>query len=135
MAYMNQEKKSKIAPKVKSVLKKYGLKGSLAVKNNSTLVLNIREGSLDFIGNWNESISKRCEQRGERFSPAKGNISVNQYWIKDTYSGKVAECLEELTEVMNDGNFDNSDPMTDYFHVGWYVDINIGKWNKDYKLV
>ncbi len=31
--------------------------------------------------------------------------------------------------------YDNSDIMTDYFDVAWYVDINIGKWNKPYKLV
>ena len=23
----------------------------------------------------------------------------------------------------------------DYFHVGWYVDVNIGQWDKSYKLV
>ena len=36
---------------------------------------------------------------------------------------------------MNDGNHDRSDPQSDYFDVGWYVDVNIGKWNKPYTLV
>jgi hypothetical protein len=35
---------------------------------------------------------------------------------------------------MNMGNHDNSDIMTDYFDVGWYVDVNIGLWNKPYIL-
>ena len=40
MAYMSQEKKAKIAPKVKEILKRYGIKGRLGVNNHSTLVLN-----------------------------------------------------------------------------------------------
>ena len=54
MAYMSQEKKSKIAPTVKKILAKYGVKGSLAVSNHMTLVLNIKSGSIDFIKNYNE---------------------------------------------------------------------------------
>jgi len=30
--------------------------------------------------------------------------------------------------------FDNSDPMTDYFHTAYYVDVNIGKWNQEYEV-
>jgi hypothetical protein len=35
---------------------------------------------------------------------------------------------------MNAGNWDKSDIQTDYFNVGWYIDVNIGKWNKPYTL-
>ena len=35
---------------------------------------------------------------------------------------------------MMEGNFDNSDPQSDYFSVGWYTDINVGKWNKPYVM-
>ena len=31
---------------------------------------------------------------------------------------------------MNVGNHDNSDPMTDYFDVGWYISVNLGRWDK-----
>jgi hypothetical protein len=50
MAYMNQEKKAKIAAKIKPLLKRYGLKGSLAVRNHSTIVLNLKSGKIDFGG-------------------------------------------------------------------------------------
>jgi hypothetical protein len=33
---------------------------------------------------------------------------------------------------LNTGNHDNSDSQTDYFDVGWYVDVKVGKWNKPY---
>jgi hypothetical protein len=36
---------------------------------------------------------------------------------------------------MNAGNHNRSDAMTDYFDVGWYVDVNIGKWNQPYILL
>jgi hypothetical protein len=36
---------------------------------------------------------------------------------------------------MNDGNHDNSDIQSDYFDVGWYISINVGRWDKPYELV
>jgi len=50
MAYMSQEKKAKLAPAIKTILKKHGVKGSIAVRNHSTLVVNISKGSIDFGG-------------------------------------------------------------------------------------
>ena len=34
MAYVSQEKKKQLAPAIKAVLKKYGMKGSIAVRHN-----------------------------------------------------------------------------------------------------
>ena len=48
MAYVSQEKKSSLAPAIKAVLKKYKVKASIAVRNHSTLVVNIREGEVPF---------------------------------------------------------------------------------------
>ena len=36
---------------------------------------------------------------------------------------------------MNAENFDKSDPMTDYFHVGYYISVNIGSYDKPYELI
>ena len=47
---MNQEQKKQRAPQIKKVLKKYGLKGTIGVRNYSTLYVTIKEGALDFIG-------------------------------------------------------------------------------------
>ena len=41
MAYMNQEKKKKLAPTIKQVLKKHNMKGTLSVDNYSTLRLTL----------------------------------------------------------------------------------------------
>jgi|WetSurMetagenome_2_1015567.scaffolds.fasta_scaffold356248_2 hypothetical protein len=116
MAYMNQEKKAKIQPKVTAILKKYRLKGNLGVRNFSTLRLNIKSGSIPFIKN--DAETRYCH--------------VNEFYVKDHWDGIARDCLLELVEAMNDGNFNNSDLMTDYHHVGWYIDINIGQWDKPY---
>lgn len=113
MAYMSQEKKAKLAPTIKTILKKHGVKGSIAVRNHSTLVVNISKGSIDFGGD---------------------RIQVNPYWYHEHFTGRPLELLKELIPAMNDGNHDRSDAQTDYFDVGWYIDVNIGQWNKPYQL-
>jgi hypothetical protein len=123
MAYVSQELKAKIAPKVKAILKKYKVKGSLAVRHHSTLVLNIKEGALDMYKDFAKS------EDAEKFG-----IQVNPYWYKEHFSGKTKAFLSEVIPAMNDGNWDKSDAQTDYFNVGWYVSVNIGKWNKPYQL-
>lgn len=128
MAYVSQDLKAKLAPKIKAVLKKYGIKGSLAVRNHSTLVLNIKSGKIDFIKNFNDTV----DPRGGRFTPAVDHIDVNPYWYHEHFSGKAKDFLRDVLAAMNNGNHDNSDIQTDYFDVGWYVDVNIGKWNKPY---
>jgi hypothetical protein len=133
MAFVSQELKSKLAPKIKAICKKYKVKASLAVNNHSTLVLNVQSSPIDFITNYNETVSTRPEYN--RFSPAERAIQVNPYWYQDHFSGKAKAFLSEVLPAMNDGNFDKSDIQSDYFHVGWYVSVNIGKWNKPYEVV
>jgi hypothetical protein len=132
MAFVSQELKSKLAPKIKAICKKYKVKASLAVNNHSTLVLNVQSSPIDFISNYNETVSTRPEYN--RFSPAERSIQVNPYWYQDHFSGKAKAFLSEVLPAMNDGNFDKSDIQSDYFHVGWYVSVNIGKWNKPYEV-
>lgn len=134
MAYMSQSRKAQIAPVVKAILKKYKVAGSLAVRNHSTLVLNIKSGPIDFIGNTNNVVSQR--PGGYRTgSPAERSIQVNPYWYHEHFDGVAKEFLREVFTAMNEGNHDNSDAQIDYFDVGWYVDVNIGKWNQPYELV
>jgi len=115
MAYMNQERKALLAPRIKAVLKKYNMKGTLGVNNHSTLVVNITKGAIPF---------------GE-------NENVNPYWVHEHYEGVKKDFLTELLAAMKpkDVWYDNSDAMTDYFDTAYYVDVNIGKWNKPYEVV
>jgi hypothetical protein len=133
MAYMNQERKAARAPAIKAVLKKYGVKGSLSVRNHSTLVLTLKSGKIDFIGNSNRVCGNDHYQVSRGFTPnTSGYSDVNPYWFKEHYDGKALSFLKEVFAIMNNGNHDNSDIQTDYFDVGWYSDVNIGKWNNPY---
>lgn len=132
MAYMPQTRKKQMAPRIKAVLKKYGCKGTLSVRNHSTLVCKIKSGRQDVIGNYNEVASGTLHR--DTLPSDRNYHTVNPYWVDQNYSGEVREFLTELVAAMNCGNHDNSDIMTDYFDVGWYIDIEFGSWEKDYEL-
>jgi hypothetical protein len=139
MAYFNQERKSQKAPAIKAILKKYGVKGSLAVRNHSTFVLNIKSGSIDFIENYiktdaDKNYGNKMDQNQIDYIRKNKALDVNPYWYQEHYTGKALSFLKEVFKAMNAGNHDNSDIQTDYFDVGWYVDVNIGQWNKPYAL-
>lgn len=131
MAYFSQEKKAKIAPKVKALLKKYNLKGSLSVRHHSTVVLTVKSGTIDFIGNYYETTNLDDRLKRDRLT----SLDVNPYWYQDNFTGKAKQFLEDVFAVLNEGNHNNSDIQTDYFDVGHYVDVNIGKWDQPYALV
>ena len=135
MAYMNQQRKAEIAPVLKAICKKYGVKASVAVRNHSVLVLNIKSGPIDFIGNLNKvcSVAPGADRYGP-YRAAVGSIDVNPYHYRDHFDGKALAFLSAILPAMNTGNHDNSDIQSDYFDVGWYVDVNIGAWNMPYIL-
>ena len=135
MAFMDQRQKAFLAPAIKAVLKKYGMKGTIGVRNHSTLVVNVSQGPLDIIGNMFEiKQAKPNPYPGTEY--AKPNyMQVNEHWIGENYSGQCKEFLEALKDAMDVGNHDRSDIQTDYFDVGWYKDINIGQWDKPYQLI
>ena len=115
MAYVSQEMKAKLAPAIKSVLKKYNMKGSISVRNHSTLAVTVKQGSIDF---------------------GKDHVQVNPYWIHEHYQGRAQSFLTELLDAMKGPDFfDHSDAQIDYFDRSHYQDINIGKWNQPYVCV
>lgn len=126
---MSQDRKRQIASHLKSALKRYGVKYSLSVRNHSTIVMNIKSGPVDFFGALN------MERVRSDVKPSDG-ISVNPYWWHEHFlpNTDAYNFLATAFHCLNEGNHDRSDIMTDYFDVGWYVDVNIGKWNKPYIL-
>ena len=114
MAFMNQEKKKRLAPKIKQVLDKHNMKGTLSVQDHSQLTLTLKSGSIDF-----------------------KTDSINEYWYKDHFADNPAALafLSEIIPAMNVENFDKSDIMTDYFHVGYYISVKIGSYDKPYDLI
>ena len=118
MAYVSQNDKKELAVGIKKVLKKYGCKGNIGVKNHMSLYVDVMEGPIDF-----------------KHTHGDGYTQVNTYWIDDHWSGVAKDFLNELlTEMKGKKYFNNDDIQTDYFCRSHYTDINIGKWNKPYKI-
>lgn len=134
MAYMNQERKAQIAKALKPVLAKYKVKGTLSVRNHSTIVLTVKSGAIDFIANSNRVCGSSHYQVSHGFRPnTSGYSDVNPYWFHEHYDGKAKAFLTEAFKALKvAGWYDRSDAMVDYFDTAYYTDINIGKWNKPY---
>ena len=96
------------------------MKGTISINNHSSLVVTVQSGVLDFT---------------DHFSHGDGHIQVNTYHIDSWYSGTIKKFLSELLKAMKGTKWYNkSDAMVDYFDIAYYMDINIGKWNKPYVL-
>lgn len=136
MAYVSQETKAKIVASVKPILKKYGLSGTFSVRHHSTLVLTIKSGKIDFIGNFNSTVERAPRPAHLPFQPAKDHIDVNPYWFHEHFSGKAKSALTEIFAAIKKGGswYDESDIQTDYFNTAFYIDVNVGKWNKPYEV-
>lgn len=113
MAYIDQKQKAVIAANLKPILKQYGMKGSLSIRNHTSITLTLQSGDIDF-----------------------GTVygDVNVYWIHDHYEGRAKEFLEAAYRAMlTAGWYDRSDASVDYFDTAYYVSIRIGKWNRNYE--
>lgn len=141
MAYMNQERKKQLAPAIKAVLKKYGMKGTIGVRNHSSLIVNIKEGSLDLLGAAQKHNDEYARVRGFLKPYQVGDyLQVNHYCCVENAERvgetTIAKFYEELIAAMKgDLYYDNSDAMIDYYDTAYYMNINAGNWDKPYKLV
>ena len=62
MAYVSQEDKKELSVGIKKVLKKYNVKGTIGVHNHSTIVVRLRSGDLDILGNYWEGYTQSVER-------------------------------------------------------------------------
>ena len=138
MAYMNQERKARIANNLKPILAKYGVKGSLSVRNHSSIVLTLKSGKIDFIENFiqadtDKPYAKNMTAEQIAYIRKNQSLDVNPYWFQEHFTGKAKAFLSEAFKALKSADwYDESDAMTDYFNTAYYVDLNIGKWNKPY---
>jgi len=116
MAYITQDQKKKIAKLLKKVVPS-DWRYSLAIRHHSKIIMTIRKGPIELV-----TVGGKVRTH---FSP-------NDLYLSNSYSGELLETMEKINTALNLDNFDNSDTMTDYFHVGHYVTIQAGKWNKPF---
>lgn len=132
---MSQSQKAKIAAALKGIMPK-GWKYSLAVRNHSSIVLTIQAAPVDLVGEWFEVVNARRTRDGLPPVPRHdGYVNVNVHHIESQFTGERLEQMRAILAALNDGNHDHSDIQTDYFDVGWYVDIHIGRYDRPFVVV
>ena len=76
----------------------------------------------------------------------RGYHQLNHKWAVDFYGEENGKIIEKVVKIAktaplgkgglnSDGWYDKSDAMTDYFDIAFYIWVNIGKWDKPYKVV
>lgn len=142
MAYISQDAKKQIAADLKAAFPK--LRFSLSVRHSSTLVVSLVSGDLDIVGQLitinsdpDLYIASREVKASRLNKLTKGfALEVRENHIEQDRMGEVGKTLSKIFDIINQrgkagANFDDSDTQTDYFHVGYYVDLIIGKKNDE----
>lgn len=142
MAYVSKEKKATIAAALKKVIPA-GWRYSLAVRHHSKIVLTIQSAPVDIIQAYVNFAIARAAIKGDEFDrknllqhaayvEERRNLDVNEFHLDSQFTGTLLETFQKIRDALNTDNFDHSDVYTDYFHVGHYVGINVGKWDKPF---
>jgi len=103
MAYITTEEVKEIRNEIKATFPK-GFKFSVTREHHSVVNVCLMESPLDF-------------SKTKYYQHPKGHKVI----------------LDILDQIVNKKNFNDSDLMTDYHHVGFYSRIWVGKWDKEYK--
>jgi len=141
MAYINQDQKKEKAAAIKKLIsEKYAdlkIKYSMGITHSSTLRFTISASTIDFKKIYSaKERESEMDRKGifipEDYVSRNDDWQVNEYYMKDNFDGKVLEMFQAVKSIMMAGNYNNTDLYTDYFDVGWYIAITIGRWNKPY---
>ena len=138
MAYISQTEKKELAPAIKKVLKAYGMKGTIGINHHSTLVVNLKSGSLDLLGAAQRVNDERANRQGLPATQIGEYFQANAYREPTEYENfneKIGRFYSDLIKAMKGTKwFDKSDMMTDYFHTAYYLSINVGKYSSPYQF-
>lgn len=81
---------------------------------------------------------ERRKQENPYYAPEHpmktGNKQINHYHIEsDLLLSPAAKTLfKDICAFVQSYNFDYSDSQTDYFHTNFYLNLEIGRWNKPF---
>lgn len=116
-AYVNNEKTKQVRTDLKEKYPEF--KFSVQKKNYSSVDVAILAGPIHLT------------------DKEDGYEQINHYYIDSHYEDKpeVRDFLLGVYDIINKGNHDNSDIMTDYFDVGFYISLSIGDWDKPYQVI
>jgi len=118
---MNQEMKQIIAANLKPVLAKYKVKGTLSIRNYSSIILTLQSGAVNFEKDYT---GKNFNNVGELWHPSQDFTDASGEFLK-----QARKALESA------GWYDKTDAQIDYFHTAYYAIIKLKPYGKDYKYI
>ena len=113
MAFVSNDKAKQVRNDLKAAFP--GYKFSVRKLHHTEIAVILLSSPLDFIADFKTENCSYCH--------------INQYHI-DSHSNPTE--LKKMFDIINKGNHNNSDSMTDYFDVGFYISFTIGEWDKPY---
>lgn len=123
MAFITADQTRNIKARLKKAYPKF--KFSVRNSNHSSVDVTIVSGPIKF--GYTDDAIHRMTYKPE--TKEFDYCQINHYYTENyTHS----DILEGIVDIIQKGNHDNSDIMTDYFDVGWYVHLSVGAWNKPY---
>ena len=130
MAYVSKQVIDAARKAIKTLNNEYNIKATISGVNSSSLKLTISQGSIDFIGNYIDT--NKNVAGDEDYIRKNSNVQVNHYWLDKQFSGEALEYLEKAKKILIADHWDQSDVQTDYFYCSFYINIDIGRWDKPY---
>ena len=74
----------------------------------------------------------------EAFTRESGKVQgdINHYNIQasDSLTDRAKDVMTNVRDFVMSYNFDESDPMTDYFHTNFYLTLGIGSYRQPYRM-
>ncbi len=141
MAWVQKDTVTKVREALKALNKEYGMKTSVSGTNSGSLKVRIISGKIDFVQNRLDMLEgdmrySEEEKANHRLYLTKFNsgMQVNHYWLDTAFSGVALDYLEKVKAIMSVDHWDKSDIQSDYFNCAYYMNIDIGKWDKPYEL-
>jgi len=138
MAYISAEDVKHIRNELKKELPQY--KFSVVRDHHSSVSISLMKGpafnDYEYFDRYNNTITTANLSDGEHHQ-------INQFHLEDFYGKENADILSKIDTISrtapakNGGKvwYNDSDIMTDYFDIAYYVHISVGKWNKPYEVV
>ena len=125
-----------IASEIRNELKKefpeYKFSVTKDVHTITVSLMEAPESPFSKMTQWGSYDGKDYEFDGEY-------AQLNHYHLAERCNGyyltkSAVKLLEKVVKISNKKNWDRSDLMTDYFDVNYYFNLQIGKWNKPFKV-
>ena len=138
MAYISTDDVKHIRNELKKELPQY--KFSVVRDHHSSVSIALMKGpafnDYEYFDRYNNTITTANLSDGEHHQ-------INQFHLEDFYGKENADILSKIDTISrtapakNGGKvwYNDSDIMTDYFDIAYYVHISVGKWNKPYEVV